>query len=144
MTALGASRPSAATRSMRTARVGGVDHAALFRHVDEDRRRPHKGHHARRRGKGEAGDEDRIARPDPLRHQRNLEGVGAARAGDRVGDAGARSQRRLQLGHRRAQDETAVLEHPRDGGVDIGLEAPVLRIQVDEGDGVAAGVVIGR
>ena len=49
----------------------------------------------------------------------------------------------LQFLHRRAQNETAVLEHPRDGGVDVGLEAPVLRIQVDEGDGVAAGVVIG-
>ena len=43
----------------------------------------------------------------------------------------------------RPQDEAAVLQHPRDRGVDIGLEAPVLCVQVDEGDGVAAGIVIG-
>ena len=119
--------------------VGGVHHAALFVYVDEDRRRPHQRHHARRRGKGEAGHEDRIARPDPLRHQRDLKSVGAARAGDSVGNARACGKRRLQLGHRRAEDEAAVLEHPRERGVDVRLEPPVLRAQVDEGDGVVIG-----
>ena len=55
-----------------------------------------------------------------------------------------RGERRLELGHRRPQDEAAILQDTGDGGVDIGLEAPVLRAEVDECDGVEVGVSVGR
>ena len=128
-------------RHMRDARreFGGVDHVGLLHHIDEDRRGTSQRHHLRRRGEGEARDEDRVACADPVRHQRDQEGVAAARAGDRFGRAGACCKRRLQLGHRRPHDVAAVLQHMREGGVDLPLEAPVLCAQVDEGDGVAIG-----
>ena len=104
----------------------------------------HQRHHAGGRGKGETGHEDCIARPDPLGHQRYQQRIGAARAGDRVGGTGTRGERRLELGHRRPQDEAAILQDTGDGGVDIGLEAPVLRAEVDEWDEVEVGVLVGR
>ena len=61
-----------------------------------------------------------------------------------MGGAGPRGERRLELGHRRPQDEAAILQDTGDGGVDIGLEAPVLRAEVDECDGVEVGVSVGR
>ena len=61
-----------------------------------------------------------------------------------MGNARARGERGLQLGHRRPHDEAAVLKNLSQRRIDSGLEAPVLRAQVDEGDGIVTGVVIVR
>jgi hypothetical protein len=103
--------------------------------VDEHRGGAQPRDHLARGREGEAGAEHRIARPDAPGHQRQHQGLGAVGAGDGVPRARERRQlllERLDLG---AHHIGAVGQHLGDGGVDPGLDPPLLGGEVDKGDG---------
>ena len=88
--------------------------------VAEDRRGAHPGDGLGRGVEGVRGGDDLVARPDVQGVERDDEGVGAvgdARAGPA---AEALRDGRLQGPPLGAEDEAPAVEHPRDGGVDLG------------------------
>ena len=74
--------------------------------------------------------------PDAERVQDELDGGRAVRDADRLGRLAERRElllERLRLG---SVDEGLALEHAGDRGLDLGADRAVLRLQVDERDGV--------
>ena len=87
---------------------------------------------------GETRRNDLIPRPDAQRHLGDLQGVGAVGDRDAVFGAGVIGQPLFQLGHFRPQDELAVGQHALDVGIDLGFQALVLCLQVDELHGLGS------
>ena len=100
--------------------VGQVDVEGARLHIDEDRRGAEHQRHLGRRGIGEGGQEDRVARADPLRHHGDLQGIGAGGDADRMLRAGEGGQRGLDRIDLRPLDETAMVEDAGDAGIDLG------------------------
>jgi hypothetical protein len=92
-------------------------------------------HHGfRRGGEGEARYDDGVASPDAVGHERHDQRVGAAGTRDRVTRPYVRREAFLELRHLRPEDESTVLDHAGDGGLDPAAEATPLAGEVDEGD----------
>gem|GEM_PF-6911205 len=104
-------------------------------HVDEDRLGVEPGHDLGGGGEGEAGDEDRVAAPDPPGHQRQGQGVGAVGAAQGVLGLAEGGQVGLELAHLRAHDPGAADDGLLNGGLDLAAEAQTLGLKVDEGNG---------
>jgi hypothetical protein len=83
--------------------------------------------------KGEAGDEDGVAGPNPEGSERQEQGVGAARKADGMLDAAVGGGFVLKLLHVRAKDELAGIENRMDRCVDLGTNRVVLAAKVEDG-----------
>ncbi len=119
--------------SARATRAGSRLSVACF-DVDEDGPRPGLQDRERRERRRDRARDDLVARADPERAQRELEGVGAVRDRDGV----LRAERRRQLGFERlalgAEHEPARVEHARHGRVELAAQLAHVRREVEEGD----------
>ena len=122
----------------------GVDIEGRFVDVDENRRGADQRRHLGGGAEGEGGAEHGIARADALRHQRQHQRVGAARAGHGMAGAAEPGERGFELAHLGAEDELAMVKHALDRLVDDGSETAALRRYVDERDGRQLRVLVHR
>jgi hypothetical protein len=81
-------------------------------------------------------------RPQPSAIAIATQRVGARAGADRAGDAGRGGQRPLEALDLGAADEAAVIEHPRDRGVDRRADRRQLAAHVEERDGGGHGSAI--
>ena len=112
----------------------GVDAARIRKDVGEHRRGTDERDDLWRRGEGEARHDNRVSCPDPVCHQCEEQGVGAARARDGVANPAVRRQSLLERADLRPHDELPVLQHPPDRVVDAGAEPVALGLEIDERD----------
>ena len=106
--------------------------------IDEHRRGTQHQRHLGRRGVGEGRQEHRIARPDALRHEGDLDRIGAGTHRHAVPGAAEPRQFGLQFGHLGAEDELAVRQHAIQPPAQFARDARLLRLQVEERNGRAA------
>src|SRR5690606_17609472 len=100
--------------------------------IDEDRRRADRDHRAGARGEGEGGHEHGIAGANTHGHQRNHEGIAAARHADGVTHAGKLGKALFEKLDLRAEYELAVGKHGIHARLDLGFKAGALALQVEE------------
>lgn len=81
---------------------------------------------------GETRGDDFVAWADAQGHLGDLQCISAVGDGDAMLGADVGGQALFQLGDLRPQDELAVCQHALDVGIDIGFQALVLGVQVDE------------
>jgi hypothetical protein len=123
----------------------GVEVVGRVLDVDEHRCRAQRHRHLGRGAVGEARQEDGVARPDIVGHQRDAQGIGAARHADSVRSTGQPREGGFELRDLGAEDVAAGGQHLGDAGIDRLLDAAILGLQVDERDGrEGLGRVIGH
>ena len=113
---------------------GGVEIVGLLVDVDEHRRRAEPGHRLGRRGEGEGRADHRVARPQPDRHQRNADRVGAVGDADAVLRAAEGGELPFELADLRTQNVLPALDRAADRRIEPLAEPAALRFQVDEFD----------
>ena len=101
-------------------------------HIHEHRCGAQQQRHLGSGGVSEGGQEHRVARPDPLGHHGNLQGVGAGADAHAVARPAIRSQALFQLRHFRPQDKLTMRQHRLQPGPQAGRNAGLLRLQIQE------------
>ena len=109
------------------ARVDVHEHGRGARVVDRRDRRDERERHR----------DHLVARADVGREQRQVQRAGAGVDADAELRARVGGELLLELGHLAAERELAGIEHALDRGIDLGLDARVLGLQVDERNHVA-------
>jgi len=109
-----------------------IDVARVGLDIDEDRLGAEQDDHLGRRDEREWARDHFVAGLQPDRHQRDLERVGPAAAGDAVPRPDVMHQSLLELRHLGAEDELPVIEDLLDPRVDRVAQLAVLSLEVDE------------
>ncbi len=112
----------------------------VFEHIDENRDRIEPGDDFGGRRKCEGRYEDRLARLEAFRHQREPQRIGAVGAGQHVLGAAKGGKLLLESADLGAHDVFAMIDHTQDRLVDPPPEAPALRAQIDELDRSVGGL----
>ncbi len=102
--------------------------------IDEHRRRAQHQRHLGGRGVGEGGQEHRVAAADAFRHHGDLQRVGAGTDRHAMLRAAELRQFGFQFGHLGAEDELAMRQHRVQPPAQVGGDARLLRLQVEERD----------
>ena len=107
--------------------------------IDENRGGPHPRDAAGGGEEGERRHQNLVPRPDPQRHQRQQDRVGAGRNAQRVPRAGQRLEVAFEGLDLRPHDELPAAEDPQKGLRQLGFERVVLGVDVEQRDGHGGG-----
>ena len=113
---------------------GGCFEREVVVDIDKERRGTTQQRRLCGRGKGEGGNEHRIARPYSLSPQGNSQSVRSVGASDRMRHLVLLAEHFLQRRHLRSQDELPVRKYTLDPLCKRCSDARTLRRQVDEGN----------
>src|SRR5690606_33921739 len=115
--------------------------------VNEYRCQPEQRHNFGRRHVGENGQDNLIAGFGVKRHQRDLQCVGTIAAGNDMVCARVIGKRGLEFPDLPPLDESGLIQHLPDCGINVVLDLQVLRVKIDHFDrlhGVKVGILQAR
>jgi hypothetical protein len=103
--------------------------------VDQDRKRPGQRDPGDGRHTRVDGSDDLVAAADPVRPEREVDGLRAGTHPDCMARADIGSEFPFESFPLAAQNEPAALEYPSDRFIDVGLDGGVLTPEIAERDG---------
>lgn len=114
--------------------LGRIHIPSIGFYIDEDRLSAEKDDHLGGGNPGVWNSDDFITGFDAEGHHCDEQGISAAGYADAVLDADVSGETFLEFLNLGAHDVLTVFEDAGDGGVDLRLDAVLLRFEIDEGD----------